>query len=83
LENNFAPLVDYDFTSSMEDELDQIATGEQDRTEWLTGFYFGNEADSEDDKNTAESIARHGGLKSLIDVNLEKIDARAVNSLHL
>ena len=83
LENNFAPLVDYDFTSSMEDELDQIATGEQDRTEWLTGFYFGNEANSEDDKNTAESIARHGGLKSLIDVNLEKIDAREVNSLHL
>lgn len=83
LENNFAPLVDYDFTSSMEDELDQIATGEQDRTEWLTGFYFGNEVNSEDDNNTAESIARHGGLKSLIDVNLEKIDAREVNSLHL
>ncbi|HKM24730.1 MAG TPA: topoisomerase C-terminal repeat-containing protein, partial [Corynebacterium sp.] len=80
LENNFTPLVDYDFTSSMEDELDMIAAGEEDRTEWLTGFYFG---DAEADDNTAESIARHGGLKALVGENLEHIDARAVNSLHL
>ncbi len=80
LEENFTPLVDYDFTSSMEDELDMIAAGEEDRTEWLTGFYFG---DAEADDNTAESIARHGGLKALVGENLEHIDARAVNSLHL
>jgi len=80
LEENFTPLVDYDFTSSMEDELDNIAAGEEDRTEWLTGFYFG---DAEADDNTAESIARHGGLKALVGENLEHIDARAVNSLHL
>ena len=80
LEQNFASLVDYDFTSSMEDELDDIAAGEEDRTDWLTGFYFGN-AEASDAK--ADSIARQGGLKSLIDVNLEQIDARSVNSLHL
>ncbi|MDO5513111.1 type I DNA topoisomerase [Corynebacterium sp.] len=80
LENNFTPLVDYDFTSSMEDELDNIAAGEEDGTRWLTGFYFG---DAEADDNTAESIARHGGLKALVGENLEHIDARAVNSLHL
>ncbi|MFC6147208.1 type I DNA topoisomerase [Corynebacterium nasicanis] len=80
LENNFTPLVDYDFTSSMEDELDNIAAGEEDGTQWLTGFYFG---DAEADDNTAESIARHGGLKALVGENLEHIDARAVNSLHL
>jgi len=80
LENNFTPLVDYDFTSSMEDELDNIAAGEEDGTHWLTGFYFG---DAEADDNTAESIARHGGLKALVGENLEHIDARAVNSLHL
>ncbi|AJK67882.1 type I DNA topoisomerase [Corynebacterium marinum] len=80
LENNFGPLVDYDFTSSMEDELDNIAAGEEDRTEWLTGFYFG---DAEADDSTAESVARHGGLKALVGENLEHIDARSVNSLHL
>ena len=80
LENNFGELVDYDFTSSMEDELDAIAAGTEDRTQWLNGFYFGNaQAGSE----TAASIARHGGLRSLVDINLEAIDARQVNSLKL
>ncbi|WJY62376.1 DNA topoisomerase 1 [Corynebacterium atrinae] len=80
LENNFTPLVDYDFTSSMEDELDDIAAGEEDRTQWLTGFYFGN---AEASDNMAETIARHGGLKALVGENLEHIDARSVNSLRL
>ncbi|QRJ58075.1 type I DNA topoisomerase [Corynebacterium macginleyi] len=80
LEENFTELVDYDFTSSMEDELDSIATGTEDGTAWLNGFYFGN---AEANEHKAASIARHGGLKSLIDVNLEAIDARQVNSLKL
>ena len=79
LEENFSELVDFDFTSLMEDELDAIATGNRDRTQWLNGFYFG----SNDDNTAAVSIARHGGLKSVIDVNLEQIDARKVNSLKL
>ncbi|NTS21748.1 hypothetical protein HT105_23000, partial [Bacteroides fragilis] len=29
MEDNFTELVDYDFTSSMEDELDAIATGNE------------------------------------------------------
>ncbi|WP_018297915.1 type I DNA topoisomerase [Corynebacterium lubricantis] len=80
LEDNFDTLVDYDFTSSMEDELDEIASGRSDRTEWLNGFYFGD-ADAND--SMAESIARRGGLKSMIEGNLESIDARQVNSLKL
>ena len=80
MESSFASLVDYDFTSSMEDELDDIATGNEDRTDWLTGFYFGN-ADASD--RTAETVARLGGLKALVRDNLEHIDARLVNSLHL
>ncbi|HZK32791.1 MAG TPA: type I DNA topoisomerase [Corynebacterium sp.] len=80
LEDNFAALVDYDFTSSMEDELDEIAEGNADRTEWLTGFYYGDEQASD---AMAESIAKQGGLKSMIDDNLESIDARKVNSLVL
>lgn len=80
MESSFASLVDYDFTSSMEDELDDIATGIEDRTAWLTGFYFGN-PDASD--RTAETVARLGGLKTLVGDNLELIDARLVNSLHL
>ena len=80
MENNFDALVDYDFTSSMEDELDEIAHGNEDRTEWLTGFYFG---DAEADENMAEAVARRGGLKHIIEANLESIDARQVNSLKL
>ncbi len=80
LEDNFDALVDYDFTSSMEDELDEIAHGNENRTEWLTGFYFG---DADADDNMAEAVARRGGLKHIIDSNLENIDARAANSLQL
>ncbi|PWB98667.1 type I DNA topoisomerase [Corynebacterium liangguodongii] len=80
MENNFDALVDYDFTSSMEDELDEIAHGSEDRTRWLTAFYFG---DAEADDNMADAIARRGGLKHIIEANLESIDARAVNSLKL
>ena len=80
LEANFTSLVDYDFTSSMEDELDNIAAGREGRTEWLSGFYFG---DAEADDSMAESVARQGGLRALVDQNLEQIDARSVNSLKL
>ncbi|WPF66331.1 MULTISPECIES: type I DNA topoisomerase [unclassified Corynebacterium] len=80
LENNFSALVDYDFTSSMEDKLDDIATGSAHGVDWLTGFYFGN---LEADEDIADAIARRGGLKTLVGENLEHIDARQVNSLLL
>lgn len=80
MEKSFAALVDYDFTSSMEDELDDIAAGNEVGANWLKGFYFGD-ADASD--ATAETIARQGGLKALVGDNLEQIDARVVNSLPL
>jgi DNA topoisomerase-1 len=43
LEQSFPNLVDYAFTARMEDDLDEIATGEQDRVPWLTRFYLGDE----------------------------------------
>ena len=43
LEQNFPNLVDYAFTARMEDDLDEIAAGEQDRVPWLTRFYLGDE----------------------------------------
>jgi DNA topoisomerase I len=77
LEQHFGRLVDYGFTAAMEDELDAIASGQEQRTNWLTNFYFGG------DHGVADSIARSGGLKKLVGVNLEGIDAREVNSIKL
>jgi DNA topoisomerase-1 len=68
LEQFFAELVEYDFTASMESDLDRIADGEQDRVEWLQGFYFGNDTQR--------------GLRTVID-NLGEIDAREINSVHI
>ena len=77
LEQHFGRLVDYGFTAAMEDELDEIASGNERRTNWLNNFYFGG------DHGVADSIARSGGLKKLVGVNLEGIDAREVNSIKL
>ncbi|GFG71040.1 DNA topoisomerase I [Mycolicibacter senuensis] len=77
LEQHFGRLVDYDFTAAMEDELDGIAAGRQRRTDWLHNFYFGG------DHGVEGSIARAGGLKKLVGVNLEGIDAREINSIKL
>jgi DNA topoisomerase I len=41
LEQHFGQLVDYDFTARMEDDLDRIAAGDEQRVEWLGRFYFG------------------------------------------
>ena len=42
LQQYFADLVDYQFTAAMEDELDEIAQGNQDLEPWLRKFYFGD-----------------------------------------
>ncbi|GED96574.1 type I DNA topoisomerase [Gordonia crocea] len=80
LEGYFESLVDYDFTASLEDDLDQIAAGEANRTQWLTEFYFGDDGQTDGSKG---DVAHAGGLKKLVGVNLEEIDARTVNSIHL
>jgi DNA topoisomerase-1 len=77
LEQHFGRLVDYGFTAAMEDELDEIASGNEQRTNWLNAFYFGG------DHGVPHSVARSGGLKKLVGVNLEGIDAREVNSIKL
>ncbi|MDH6196419.1 DNA topoisomerase-1 [Mycobacterium frederiksbergense] len=77
LEQHFSRLVDYDFTAAMEDELDEIANGQEQRTNWLSNFYFGG------DHGVEGSIARAGGLKKLVGGNLEGIDAREINSIKL
>src|SRR5262249_57478239 len=39
LEQHYEQLVDYGFTARMEDDLDRIAAGEEQRVDWLTPFY--------------------------------------------
>ncbi|QXW01040.1 MULTISPECIES: type I DNA topoisomerase [Rhodococcus] len=77
LEAHFGRLVDFDFTAGMEDDLDAIAGGREQRGNWLSSFYFGGEHGAEG------SVAREGGLKKMVGVNLEEIDAREVNSIRL
>jgi DNA topoisomerase-1 len=43
LEKHFPQLVDYSFTAAMEDDLDRIATGDEESVPWLTTFYFGDD----------------------------------------
>jgi DNA topoisomerase-1 len=77
LEQHFAQLVDYDFTASLEGELDEIAGGTLQRVDWLTEFYFGGEG------RHAGGIAQSGGLKQVVGQRLEEIDARGINSIPL
>ncbi len=67
LEQHFPRLVDYEFTARMEDDLDEIAAGEEARTEWLRRFYYGSAGDA--------------GLKELVEQHLGDIDAREINTL--
>ena len=43
LEQSFPNLVDYAFTARMEDDLDSIANGDEQRGPWLARFYHGDE----------------------------------------
>jgi hypothetical protein len=77
------PLVDYGFTASVENDLDEIAAGERSRVEWLRRFYFGAEDGQTRPAVDSQRISAQGGLKRLIADRLEHIDARGVNSIPL
>jgi DNA topoisomerase-1 len=78
LEQHYPRLIDYNFTASMENELDEIAGGDHAAVDFLTAFYFGANG-----AGPGESVAREGGLKKLVTENLSDIDARSVNSIPL
>ena len=67
LAEHFTNLVDYDFTARMEEVLDRIAGGVDDRKEVLSSFYFG------------EDGADFPGLHALVN-NLGDIDARGIST---
>ena len=70
MEENFGPLVDYAFTASLEEILDEVATGQTQSLAVLKRFYFG------------DSDAEHlfPGLAPLVSV-FGDIDARAMASI--
>ncbi len=68
LETHFTKLVDYEFTASMEEDLDKIAAGEAGRVDWLRDFFYGHDGQP--------------GLNEL-SADLGAIDAREVNTMRL
>ncbi len=70
LEQHFSDLVDYELTAKMDDDLDEIANGRQQKDQWLQRFYFGDDGPLP-------------GLKKIVEENLDKIDAAAINTFPL
>ncbi len=68
LEQHFGKLVDYEFTASMEEDLDKIANGDEERVAWLTKFFYGH-----DDVPGLEFLAQ----------DLGNIDAQQINTMKL
>ncbi len=68
LEQHFAKLVDYEFTASMEEDLDKIANGEEERVNWLTKFFYGHDGEP--------------GLQELA-ADLGAIDAQQINTMKI
>ena len=68
LEQHFTKLIDYEFTASMEEDLDRIANGEEERIAWLTKFFYGSE--------------NNPGLADL-SADLGAIDAQAINTMKM
>ncbi len=66
LEQHFSHLVDYEFTARMEDDLDEIAGGRQQRVPWLHKFWFGN---------------GDPGLLAMKELALEQANPEAINTI--
>jgi DNA topoisomerase-1 len=66
LEQHFTDLVDYQFTALMEDDLDEIAAGHEQREPWLGKFWFGNGTP---------------GVKALCAQALEQADPVEINAI--
>ncbi len=86
LEEHFDNLVDYDFTASIDEDLDAIARGDRQKSQWLERFYFGQTDDDSVPPITAEAGVGEDamlGLKRLVEENLDEIDAAEINTFPL
>jgi DNA topoisomerase-1 len=88
LERYFGNLVDYGFTASMEDDLDEIASGREESLPWLSRFYFGSSSPGVAEPAGATGKDGNGlgngkalGLKASVAAHLGDIDAREINSI--
>jgi len=80
MEQHFPSLVDYGFTASMEDDLDEIASGDEEAVPWLQRFYFGGDGPVGIEPHLAGVDGGHG-LRDAVLAHLATIDAREVNSI--
>jgi DNA topoisomerase-1 len=71
MEKHFPELIDYEFTKGMEEELDEIAGGRDQRVPYLKTFYWGDKK------------KKIPGLHQLVTSNIENIDAAAINSIFI
>ncbi len=69
LEKHFDSLVDFAFTAELEEDLDQIASGQRKKVAFLHDFYFG--------------VVGARGLKQQVEQNIEEIDAAAINTIEI
>jgi DNA topoisomerase-1 len=88
LERYFGNLVDYGFTASMEDDLDDIASGRGEALPWLTRFYFGTGAVGAEANGNGDGVGNGNGvgtmgLKASVATHMGDIDAREINSIPL
>jgi DNA topoisomerase-1 len=86
LEEHFDALVDYDFTASIDADLDEIANGRRAKDKWLKRFYFGDTGDGDTEPISAEAGFGDDallGLKRLVEENLDEIDAAEINTFPL
>jgi DNA topoisomerase-1 len=86
LEEHFDALVDYDFTASIDADLDEIASGRRAKDKWLKRFYFGDTGDGDTQPISAEAGFGEDallGLKRLVEENLDEIDAAEINTFPL
>ena len=72
LENNFPDLVDLRFTSTMEEQLDEIARGGQDWKSYLAKFYSGDDGLKKKVENRESSIDPHDAKR--IDLPVEGLN---------
>ena len=81
LEQHFGHLVDYTFTAKMEDELDNIASGNEQVVPWLRRFYFGDDGSGR--PTNGGGMHAETGLQAMVSEQLGEIDARAINTVSL
>ncbi len=85
LEEHFDNLVDYDFTASIDEDLDAIARGDRQKNQWLERFYFGHTDESVPPITAEAGVGDDAllGLKRLVEENLDEIDAAEINTFPL